>query len=82
MPIYCYECEPCGTIIEKMVSMGSGTTQVCVECKSNMVKITAAFAPSTHKGNKSTAEGRIKEFIEDARRTLDQVKEEAQEDFE
>ena len=82
MPIYCYECKPCGTIIEKMVPMGLNTTQICIECKSTMMKITAAFAPNAHKGHKPTAEGRIKEFIEDARRTLDQVKKETQEDFE
>jgi len=82
MPIYCYECGGCKTIIEKMVPMGEPQQELCTECGNPLEKIPAQFTNTNKKVKNSTAETRVKEFIEDARRTLDSIKSDLQEDME
>jgi hypothetical protein len=47
-----------------------------------MVKVPAPFTNTNRKAKTSTAETRVKEFIEDARRTLNNIKDDLQEDLE
>jgi putative FmdB family regulatory protein len=82
MPIYCYECNKCGTTVEKMVPMNTQGQEDCLDCKSTMVKVQSPFTNTNKKAKSSTAEIRVKEFIEDARRTLNNIKDDLQEDLE
>jgi len=62
--------------------MGSPTKEICVCCKSVMAKVPSPFTNTNRKIKNSTAESRVKEFIEDARRALHDIKDDLQEDLE
>ena len=85
MPVYTYQCAECEVISDIRHSMGEAKSD-CPDCGStdSLVRIPSTFSVSGSKAGieKATAKQRVDTFISDAKKELEQHKEDSRVDYE
>ena len=87
MPRYIYQCNECGEQFQVTHSMSKKLTE-CTECNikcgegGTLTRVPCLSHVSLKKTNKQTSTQRVDNFIEDARRDLDEQRKEAKKDYE